>query len=444
MVNLTISPKQKEVLRVLEDRKHTEVFIGGAAGGSKSFTGCLWQILRRLKYPGSRGFLARARLKNLKESTLLTFFEVLKMLGIKPNKDYKYNAIAGVITFSNGSEEYLKDLFLYPSDPEFIGLGSTEYTDGFIDEMGEITEQAYNIIRSRIRFKLDEYGLVPKICMGSNPCKTFVYREFYKKHVTGDLEVYKAYIQAGVYDNPFISDHYIENLKKLDRVNRERLLDGNWEYENIPGKLFEYDRIIDIFTNDYVLPSKAQNYISCDVARLGEDKTVIVIWNGWYIRKVVTLAKSRLDDVVMIIEDLARYFKVPRSNIIIDEDGVGGGVVDFMKNVKGFVNNSKPKETMFSKKIHNYANLKTQCYYKLAEKVNNAEIGCYKEIPKEIKEFLIEDLEQIAQKDFDKDGKIQLVGKDVIKQNIGRSPDYSDAVMMRAYFEFGSYKPYIA
>ena len=120
--SLVISPKQTEILKVLDDDVHTEIFMGGAAGGSKSFTGCLWQIKRRLTYPGSRGFLARARLKNLKESTLLTFFEVCGKLGLKLNRDYTYNFIMGVIRFKNGSEEYLRDLFFYPSDPEYVNF----------------------------------------------------------------------------------------------------------------------------------------------------------------------------------------------------------------------------------------------------------------------------------------------------------------------------------
>ena len=33
MINLTISPKQHEMLLALEDDEHTEVFLGGAAGG---------------------------------------------------------------------------------------------------------------------------------------------------------------------------------------------------------------------------------------------------------------------------------------------------------------------------------------------------------------------------------------------------------------------------
>jgi len=137
-------------------------------------------------------------------------------------------------------------------------------------------------------------------------------------------------------------------------------------------------------------------------------------------------------------------YHIPRSNIVIDEDGVGGGVVDFMPGVKGFVNNSTPIESKFGKKIHNYRNLKTQCYFKLAEKANKGEIGIC-EVSPECQELIIADLEQIAQKNIDKDGKIEILGKDEIKEKLGRSTDYSDALMMRCYFELkGSYKPYMA
>jgi hypothetical protein len=36
---------------------------------------------------------------------------------------------------------------------------------------------------------------------------------------------------------------------------------------------------------------------------------------------------------------------------------------------------------------------------------------------------------------MDKDGKLKLLPKETIKGIIGRSPDYSDAMMMRMYYE---------
>src|SRR3990167_3812314 len=127
--------------------------------------------------------MGRAKLKSLKESTLLTFFKVLKMFGLEQDIDWKYSPMEGVVRFlKTGSSVYLKDLYHYPADPEFDSLGSTEYTGAFIDEASEISEKAFNIVKSRIRYKLDEYGLIPKILLCSNPTKNFAYREFYKLH----------------------------------------------------------------------------------------------------------------------------------------------------------------------------------------------------------------------------------------------------------------------
>ncbi|MEB5184795.1 hypothetical protein RXV03_28080, partial [Pseudomonas aeruginosa] len=55
-------------------------------------------------------------------------------------------------------------------------------------------------------------------------------------------------------------------------------------------------------------------------------------------------------------------------------------------------------------------------------------------IDPQIRDALVEELEQIRQIDIDKEGKIKIMPKEDIKERIGRSPDYSDAMMMRMYF----------
>jgi hypothetical protein len=430
-MDLTICSKQKEVIKVLNDQEHTEVFLGGAAGGTKSFTGCLWLILSCLKYQESRWFMARARLKNLKDSTLLTFFHVCKLLNLQPSRDYVYNSISGVVRFTKtNSEVYLKDLFLYPSDPEFVGLGSTEYCGGFIDEMGEITEQAYQIIRSRLRYKLTEFKIIPKLLMGSNPCKTFVYREFYKKWSNNQLEDYKVYIPAGVYDNPFISPHYIENLKKLDPVNKERLLNGNWEYDDDPAKLMDYDAINDMFTNDFIGKDEngklldEEKYLTADLAMQGRDNFIITSWIG--LRGKIELVKHKSTGKE-IEEDLKAYAikkSVPRSQIIPDDGGMGSYLVSYMEGINCFNGAKKAYNKQFS-------NLRSECYFKLAELVNKRKIyiKCEDII---YKQKIIEELEQIKRDNIDKDDqKKKIISKDKIKENLGRSPDFSDVLMMR-------------
>ena len=82
----------------------------------------------------------------------------------------------------------------------------------------------------------------------------------------------------------------------------------------------------------------------------------------------------------------------------------------------------------------NFDNLKSQCYYKLASYINDSKL--YISADGKMKEQIIEELEQVKQKDVDKDTKKGIIPKDKVKALIGRSPDFSDCLAMRMYFEF--------
>ncbi|MGF7230042.1 phage terminase large subunit, partial [Arachidicoccus sp.] len=214
--------------------------------------------------------------------------EVCVIQGIFANVHYKFNAQSNIITFVNKSEILLADLFTYPSDPNFDGLGSLEITGAFIDECNQVSEKAKNVVKSRIRYKLDEYKLIPKMLLTCNPSKGWVYSQFYKPFREGELRKDREFIQSLVDDNPFISQHYRNNLLGLDKASKERLLFGNWEYDDDPATLIEYDKIIDLFSNTHVESGK--KYITADIARFGNDNTVIGIWAGWRCEKIITLA----------------------------------------------------------------------------------------------------------------------------------------------------------
>jgi hypothetical protein len=59
----------------------------------------------------------------------------------------------------------------------------------------------------------------------------------------------------------------------------------------------------------------------------------------------------------------------------------------------------------------------------------------YFDLEPDLKDKLIEELDVIVQINLDDDQKIRIIPKDEIKEKIGRSPDVSDMVMMRCYFE---------
>lgn len=424
-------PKQLECLKALAiDSPYDVVLFGGGAGGSKSFIGCAWQIQRRLKYKGTRGLIGRSKLDTLKKTTLKTFFEVAGMFGLIANKHYQYNAQSNVIRFANGSEIVLKDLFAYPSDPSFDSLGSLEITDYYVDECSQVSKKAIDIVKSRVRYKLNEYNLPPKGLLTCNPSKGWLYNEFFAPWTMGELPSHMAFIQARAIDNPHLPSSYIETLSKLPEVDRKRLLDGDWNYDDSNDALYSTDDVLRCFRDG---ESTGELFITADIARLGKDRSVIGLWRGLSLIQVIELRRKRVTEVADAIKNLANLKYVKLGNIIIDEDGVGGGVCDIIKGTRGFRNGSKATQA------ERFVNLKAECYFKLAEFIEFGRMV----FPSEFRDVIVRELDMIRRKNPDGDSKLSVTSKDEIQRMHGVSPDYADMIMMRMFFElFPNYGKY--
>ncbi|KAF2377897.1 hypothetical protein BSN82_17730, partial [Acinetobacter baylyi] len=85
---------------------------------------------------------------------------------------------------------------------------------------------------------------------------------------------------------------------------------------------------------------------SADIARFGKDRTIICVWNGLTLIELKMLHKASIDEVVNEIRNTAKNHNVLLQNVVCDEDGVGGGVVDYLK-CRGFVNGSKAKQPQY-------------------------------------------------------------------------------------------------
>lgn len=429
---MKLTKKQTQALDFLEDSTTNEVLYGGAAGGGKSILGTYWLLKSALKYPDTRWLMGRSELKTLKETTLVSFFKVAAMQNLKADIHYRLNQQANTITLRNGSIILLKDLFTYPSDPNFDSLGSLEITGSFIDECNQISEKAKNIVRSRIRHRLDENGLIPKMLMTCNPSKGWVYNTFYLPYKKNELPANKKFIKALVTDNPEISSSYYENLMQLDEVSKQRLLYGNFEYDDDPRTLISYDRIAESI-KDWRQPQQV-THISADIARYGNDRSVVVLWDGWD-AYIYCYEKKGVDVMAGIINTFANQYDVPKGNIVIDSDGVGGGVSDLVR-ARDFINNARPIPTKRAPdgtlQPENYTNLKSQCYFLFADIVNTGIINIF---TKE-RDLLTQEMEQIKQAvdEFDTK-KLSIISKDEVKESIGRSPDMTDALMMRMFLE---------
>lgn len=426
--------KQKEVCVLWNDPIVSDIAYGGSKGSGKSYLGCSLIFGDASMYPETHYFIARKKLNDIRKYTIPSIHEVFNHWGLS-SKYFSFNGQDNYFTLYNKSRVYLLEAKYLPSDPQYYRFGSMQMTRGWIEEAGEFEEAAKNNLSASIgRWKNDVYNLAPKLLQTCNPSKNYLYRDYYMKNKKGTIEEWRKFVQALPSDNKKLPKGYLENLKRTLTTNeKERLLFGNWEYDDDPAVLIDYNKILDLFSNDFI--SEGERYITADIARFGRDKTVIGVWSGFRLIKIVTIAKNKVTEAAQAIKELKDQYFVPMSNIIIDEDGVGGGVVDILEGSNGFVNNSSPLDNPETKEAENYINLKSQMYYALAKKIN--EVGMYVNCDdSEIKDAIIQELEQVKQHNMDKDGKKQVLPKDKIKELLGRSPDYADMIMMRMWFEY--------
>lgn len=388
---------------------------------------CEKQIVQSYQYPGIKSFIARKELKRLMQSTYITFQKVLQFHKIPRENfrlDGKYNFIENI---TNGSRIDLLDIDYLPSDPLYERLGSLEYTNGDMEEAGESRFEAFDILKSRVgRHRNEEFNLLPKIGLTCNPSKGYLYRIFYKPWKEGRLPEEYAFIQSLFNDNKYTADIYGKQLAQItDQAQKERLMFGNWEYDDDPNILIGYDAILDLFTNP---PTPGEEYITADIARFGKDRTVIGYWAGYDLKEITVLIKRGVDDVTREIRDLSMARGVPRSHVLIDEDGIGGGVKDMLPGSQGFIANSSAFEG-------NFKNLKAECSYRLADTVNSRKLSITARCTEANRDEIIEDLGWIRSKDSDKDAKKQVMPKDEVKEHLGRSTDFGDMIMMRMWFD---------
>jgi PBSX family phage terminase large subunit len=414
--------KQNICWQYLNDKTTKQIFYGGSGGCGKTYLGCMWIILSCLQYPSTRYLIARSKLINLKRTTLKTFFEIIHENQLKDH--IKFNAQNNQFTFSNGSEVLLMDLFPYPTDPDYDKLGSLEITGAFIDELSDIEFKAYETILSRIRFKLKEYNLIPKLFSASNPTKGWPYSYFYQPFVNNCERNDIKFTQALPTDNPYISTDYLETLQSLQPKIKSRLYDGNWEFTEEENELIQYEKLLQCFYNESTLSGDTTMYLTADIADLGNDRTVLCIWHGWTLIKYDIYLKKDTKFIVESIKELMKLYKIQISNVIIDATGVGAGVCSYLP---GSIRYNSSEKALNDEK---YYNLKTQLWFKFTGKINNQEVSF--QFPYD--EKLVQELS--AYKKEVKNEKIKVTSKDDVKRQLGRSPDIADAAYLRAYFDY--------
>jgi hypothetical protein len=441
----TKNEKQIEAAQYWLDNETEQILYGGAKGGGKSFLGASLIFGDALIYPETNYFIARQELVDLTSHTIGTVHEVFRNWGLRFDDYCTYNGQSHIFNLKNGSKVHFMACKETPSDPFYERFGSMQMTRGWIEEGGEVTEAAKaNLWLSIGRWKNQEYGLKKKMLITANPKKGWMKREFIDPWKGGFMPPTRKFIQAFATDNTYLPEDYVNTLRnEKDKVRRQRLFEGNWDYDEDQTSLISFDALSDSFTN--TITKDNQRYLIIDVARLGKDSTVFSFWDGLELYRIEQHEKQSIETTKQQAKDYAAAERIPFSNIMVDEDGIGGAVVDGLVGVRGFVANSTPIPTAaeirtreskiksdFTPKT-NFANLKAQCAYKLAELINEHKIAF--KVPGH-REKIVEELTALLKaKSVDEDKKLQIRPKDEVKEELGRSPDIGDTLIYRVWFE---------
>ncbi len=214
----------------IEDEQGTpELGIGGARGGSKSFTVFTQAAVDDCaRFPGCKVLYLRSVGKQAQEQ--------LDDLKIAVLGHTRHKQTRGKIEFPNGSRirighfKYEKDIY------DYLGLG---YEIIIIEEATTLSVRAHRTMRKSNRTSMD---MVPRIYNSTNPLgiwhigykKKFVIHERKYGHV---MNRRRKFVAATVEDNKFVNEDYIGNLEDDTGAELRAYRWGDWDV--LAGAYFE-------------------------------------------------------------------------------------------------------------------------------------------------------------------------------------------------------------
>lgn len=215
------TPKQRAFL-LMNDTK--EILYGGAAGGGKSVAQ-LMGALQFVDIPGYSAILFRKTYADLSLPGALIDLSKQWLMPFVDSKEVKWSEKEKQYTFPSGATlnfGYLE------SDNDCYRYQGAEFQYIGMDECTHISPSNYRYMFSRLRKKKDMQ--VPlRFRATCNPGGQYG-EYYYQRFFVEGKENNRIFISAGLNDNPHLdAEAYKEALQELDPVEREQLLNGNWE-----------------------------------------------------------------------------------------------------------------------------------------------------------------------------------------------------------------------
>lgn len=262
-----------------------------------------------------------------------------------------------------------------------------------------------------------------------------------------------TFISGSIYDNQEllkVDPGYLGNLMAQDAETKAQLLDGNWKVVISDIDIYDYYAFLGMFENKYKV-DRTGKYITADIALKGSNKFIVGYWEGFSLEDLLIMDKSKGNEVINGITDMAKLHKVENRHIVFDNDGVGQFIDGFIVGAKEFNNGSSPlpdfknpkKDAKGKLLPENYEHLKAQCYYRSGGKVNRGEMQISERVASmmyddtmTVRQRFLYERKSIKRAKADSDGKLRIIKKEEMKTKLnGDSPDLMDMFMMREFFE---------
>ena len=252
--------------------------------------------------------------------------------------------------------------------------------------------------------------------------------------IKGEMLIPKSrtFIQASVYDNPYlINTGYVSQLQALPEPLRTQLLYGNFKIgmEDDPWQLFPttwVKKAVDRWRE--TVPPKYIDQLGVDVARGGRDNNVLTPRTGSYFHKQKVIPGKLSEDGSTVANLCITFPGTTRETIFaVDAIGVGASPVDMMRQqkmqVRPLIASERSEARDKSDKL-GFKNQRAEWYWRFRELLdpdNHYEPA----IPDDSE--LIEELFSIT---FEvRTAKIVVEDKEEVKKRIGRSPDKMDSLI---------------
>ena len=402
MIAYKANPRQAAFHAASETNK----LYGGAMGGGKTWALCAEAIALSCDYPGNRGYICRHELTSFKRSTGLTLDLLLSRAGLierHHQTDHFYLLKNGSVIYYGGLGDDLNAI---------DKLKSMELGWFAIDEASETTEAFFLMLGSRLRLQLP--GIKYFGLLASNLDPGWLKPRFIDQKLPDHI-----FIPALPKDNPDLPDGYVDRLKELFPADWvARFLEGDWSAFEGTNNVFPYKAITDACQR--ILEPGSPKALGVDVARsLGGDETVVALRRG----SVGSLAAFIRTNDLMVVTGIvvqAKRENMPIDTMNVDADGMGGGVVDRLRELKHEVNEFHGGGK--SSDPERFRNLKAEIYWGFRERLTAGTVALPDDL--ELKAQLTSCTYKVTSS-----GQLEITSKEEMARKGIKSPDRAEAMI---------------